>query len=190
MFGKLPTLPFVVPLGIVLFVVLLWLLHRRGRLTVARSAVAAATALYSGGIVANTVFPIYLAWPSSGGSELLPLNLVPVVDYEIDDAVQNILVFVPLGILVSLMLARPTWLRVIAICAGISLGIEVAQFLTARLAHGGHVADVNDWISNSVGGVLGWALSAACMRQPVLARWIGRFRWPTTQSGVRPSRSA
>ncbi len=178
MFGRVPMLPVVVPMAVVLFALLLWVLHRRGRLTSARGAVAAAAALYAGGVVANTVFPIYLAWPRSDGPVLLPLNLVPVIGYEVGDAVTNALVFVPLGILVALMLARPTWARTIAVTAGISAAIELTQFLTARFVHAaGTSADVNDLASNIVGGALGYALYAAAMRRPALARVIERFRW-------------
>ncbi|MDP4333842.1 VanZ family protein [Curtobacterium sp. A7_M15] len=177
MFGRVPMLPVVVPMAVVLFVLLLWVLHRRGRLTPARGAVEAAAALYAGGVAANTVFPIFLAWPRSDGADPLPLNLVPVVGYEVGDAVTNALVFVPLGILVSLMLARPTWARTIAVTAGISAAVEVTQFLTARFAHGGHIADVNDLASNVLGGALGAAVYALAMRRPALARVVERFRW-------------
>jgi glycopeptide antibiotics resistance protein len=177
MFGRVPMLPVVVPMTVALFALLLWVLHRRGRLAPARGAVAAAAAVYAGGVVANTVFPIFLAWPRSDGPEPLPLNLVPVVGYEVADAVTNALVFVPLGILVALMLARPTWARTIAVTTGVSAAVEATQFVTARFAHGGHIADVNDLASNVLGGAVGYALYAVAMRQPALARVVERFRW-------------
>lgn len=177
MFGKLPTLPFVVPLGVLVFLMLLWFLRRRGQLTLARGAVAAAAALYLAGIVANTVFPIYLAWPKSEGPRSLPLYLVPIVGYEVDDAVTNALLFIPLGILVALMLTRPTLLRVALIGTGISLAIELSQFTAARFAHGGHIADVNDWLSNTAGAVIGYGVYRLLGLSPVLSRWMDHFRW-------------
>ncbi len=75
------------------------------------------------------------------------------------------------------MLARPTWARTIAATGGISAAIEVTQFLTARFAHGGQIADVNDLASNIIGGALGYALYAAAIRRPAFASVIERFRW-------------
>jgi glycopeptide antibiotics resistance protein len=87
-------------------------------------------------------------------------------------------VFLPLGVLIPLLLVRPTWPRVLAVVAGASLAIEVAQFLTARLAAGGHVADVNDWLFNTSGGALGFGILTLLTRVPALAAVVDRFRWP------------
>lgn len=161
MFGKLPTLLFIIPFGILLFAGQLWILHRRLRLTVLRACVAAVTALYAAGIAANTVFPIYLAWPQPAETEPLPLNLVPLLDYELLDFTQNVIAFVPIGIILSLVLRRPHWWRVVPIAAGVSLAIEVTQFITAQFAHGGHIADINDLLSNTLGAATGYVLYAA-----------------------------
>ncbi|QQD77862.1 VanZ family protein [Curtobacterium sp. YC1] len=181
-------LPVVIPLSAAFFLVLLCILHARHGVTLPRASVAAALAVYAGGILANTVFPIYLDSPGSDEPQPLPLNLVPVVGYEVRDAVTNALVFLPLGILVPLLLARPTWWRVLAITAGASLGIEVVQFLAAGLAAGGHIADVNDWLSNIVGGLVGYGCFTLARRQPTLAALSDRFRWPSRardHSGAR-----
>lgn len=180
MFGKVPMLPVVVPLTVALFLALLWVLRSRGWLSLPRAAVAAAFSVYAGGIVANTVFPIYLDWPTSTGPESLPLALVPFHDYEVVDAVTNVLVFTPLGFLLSLLLARPSWWRVLLLAAGTSLAIEAAQFAAADLAGGGHVADVNDWLSNTLGGAIGFGLFTLLTRVPAFAGRIDRFRWRST----------
>lgn len=177
MFGQLPTLLFVIPLGVAAFIAMVVVLWARGRLTLPRVVVAAAAAVYLAGIVANTIFPIYLAWPANDGESVLPLNLIPIAGYEVADAVTNILVFVPLGVLLSLMLRRPRLLPVAAWGAAISLAIEVVQFITAINAHGGHIADVNDWLSNTIGGVAGYAVYALARRQPALGQLLDRFRW-------------
>jgi glycopeptide antibiotics resistance protein len=183
MFGEVPMLPVVIPLSAAFFLVLLWILHARHGLTLPRSSVAATLAVYAGGILANTVFPISLDSPGSDEPKPLPLNLIPLNGYEVSDAVTNALVFLPLGILVPLLLARPTWWRVLAITAGASLGIEVIQFLAAGLAAGGHIADVNDWLSNTIGGLVGYACFALALRQPTLAALAARFRWPSRTLG-------
>ncbi len=174
-----PVLPVVVPLGVVVFAVLVGVLVARRRFSWPRASVAAALAVYAAGIVANTVFPVFLGRPTQDGPRLLPLVLVPFADYEVADAVTNVLVFVPLGVLVSLLLTRPTWWRVLLAAASVSAGIEVAQLVTADLAGGGHIADVDDWLWNTVGGVVGYAAYAAVARLRITAPLVERFRWRT-----------
>jgi hypothetical protein len=176
-FQQVPVLPVVVPLAAATSVALLRLLHRRRRLTVPRAAVALALCVYVAGVVANTVFPIYLDKPSGDAAWDAHLELVPIVGYELDDALMNVGVFVPLGILVALALARPSWPRVTAVVAGLSLTIEVVQLVTAHTLGGGHVADVNDLLFNVVGGVLGFALLRVLERVPRLTGLVARFRW-------------
>lgn len=177
MFHQVPVLPVVVPLAAATSAVLLGLLHRRARLTPPRAAVALALCVYAAGVVANTVFPIYLDKPAREGAWNAHLQLVPIVGYELDDALINVGVFVPLGILVALVLARPSWLRVTVVVAGLSLTIEVVQLVTAHRLGGGHVADVNDLLFNVAGGVLGFALLRTLERVPRLADLVDRFRW-------------
>ncbi|WP_258366231.1 VanZ family protein [Curtobacterium sp. MCPF17_031] len=177
MFGAVPVLPVVIPLSAALFVVLIAVLRARRWLTLPRAAVAAALSVYAGGILANTVFPIYLDRPPSEGPWIPPVNFTPVVGYEWQDAVVNMLVFLPLGILVPLLVSRPTWRRVVAVIAGISVAVELAQFITADLAAGGHIADVNDWLCNTAGGAVGFGLLTVLTRLTVAASLIDRFRW-------------
>lgn len=181
---EVPMLPIVIPLEIVIFLVLLWTLHARGRVTVPRASVAAVLALYAGGVIANTVFPIFIhvgTWPDSGPRPL-PLWLVPFVDYGLEDALVNIAVFVPLGVLIPLLLARPSWWRVAAIVAGASLAIELTQMATAQLAFGGHIADVNDWMTNILGGVAGYGLFVLVTRSQSVYGVVQRFRWPAREA--------
>ncbi len=174
MFRQVPVLPVVVPLALLVLAALLWRLHRRRRLTVPRAVVAAAACVYLAGVVANTVFPVYLDKP---GRARWGVYLAPFDGYEVADAVMNVLVFVPLGVLVSLLLVRPAWWRVVLVTGGLSLAIETSQLLTGRLLGGGHVADVNDLLFNVVGGALGaTGLDVAC-RVPAIAALVERFRW-------------
>lgn len=188
---EVPALPIVVPLGVVVFLVLLWTLRSRGRVTLARASVAAVLALYVGGVVANTVFPVFIhlgTWPDRGPRPLA-LWLVPFVGYGIEDALVNVAVFVPLGVLVPLLVARPNWWRVTAVVAGASLAIELTQMATAGLAFGGHIADVNDWMTNVLGGVIGYGLFVLVTRSGTVARVVQRFRWPARDDARIPSDS-
>lgn len=178
MFREVPVLPLVVPLAAAVFLALLWHLRRRGMLSAPRAAVAFALCFYVAGVVANTVFPIYLDMPSRSGSPWhSSLYLEPFENYEAADAVMNIVVFVPVGMIVPLLLARTSLWRVVAVAAALSLTIEATQLLTARLLGGGHVADVNDLMFNVLGGLLGCVLFEALSRVPGLGVALDRFRW-------------
>lgn len=177
MFREVPVLPVVIPLGAVVLALLLWRLHRTGRLTVPRAVVALALAVYAAGVVANTVFPIFLDKPASSAPWDAHLVLVPLVDYEVADALTNVLVLVPLGVLLPLLLTRTSWWRAVLAAAAFSLAIEVTQYVTSHLLGGGHIADVNDLLFNVVGGVLGVALLTVLSRVPALDAFFDRFRW-------------
>lgn len=175
MFREMPVLPVVVPLAAASLLVMLWHLRRRDLLTLPRAAVAVALCVYVAGVVANTVFPIFLDKPGGPGRWFVHATLF--ADYEVGDAVMNIVVFLPVGVLVPLLLARSTWWRVIGIATAFSLLIEAAQLVAARFLAGGHVADVNDLLFNVVGAVLGLGLFSALAQIPLLAAVVERFRW-------------
>lgn len=96
-FDAVPVLPVVIPVGIAVFLVFLWRLHSSKRFSVPRAAVAAALSVYVSGIIANTVFPVYLSPPARLGPWSPGVALTPFVDYELEDAVMNLLVFVLLS---------------------------------------------------------------------------------------------
>lgn len=177
MFRQVPVLPVVLPVAAGALVVLLGSLHRRGRLTAPRAAVALALCVYLAGIVANTVFPVFLDKPVGDAPWASQVVLVPSADYEVADAVMNVAVFVPLGVLLALVLGRSSWWRPVAAAAGVSLAIEVVQLLTTHYLGSGHVADVDDLLWNVVGGALGVALLAGAARLPATRGLVDRFRW-------------
>jgi glycopeptide antibiotics resistance protein len=183
----LPVLPIVVPLGLALFALLLWRLRVKRKLSVPRAAVAAALSTYAAGIIANTLFPIFVSRPDSGGPWLPSVALIPFFDYEVEDAVMNMAVFVPLGILIPLLLTQPSWWKILATAMGASLSIELMQLAAQGLFAGGHIADINDFIFNTAGGALGYGLFLLLTLIPNLSALIDRFRW-TNPTLAPPSR--
>jgi glycopeptide antibiotics resistance protein len=87
----------------------------------------------------------------------------------------NIIMFIPLGFLVTMLLSQRFWWLALVICPAMSIAIEVTQalFLSARFA------TVSDVISNSIGAVIG-ILMAILLRALVYHRdemLIARALW-------------
>ena len=188
LFGAVPVLPVVVPMGIAIFVVLVWRLASCQLLDLPRVLVAAAIAAYAAGVVANTIFPIYLHHPSGDEPWVPAISWIPFHDYELADAVANVVVFLPLGVLVALLSNRPIWRMIVITVATTSLVIEACQLLSQPLFGGGHVADINDFIFNTLGGCAGFGVYLMLRRPPRLASIVDRFQWAEKQSPTASGR--
>ncbi|WP_368498613.1 VanZ family protein [Herbiconiux sp. A18JL235] len=84
------------------------------------------------------------------------LNLVPLLfdgPGSAVDAVLNLFVFVPLGVL--LVAAGLRFAPTLLIGLGSTLAIEITQYATDA----GRTADINDVITNTAGACLGWAVA-------------------------------
>jgi glycopeptide antibiotics resistance protein len=69
-------------------------------------------------------------------------------------AVGNVLMFVPLGALIPLRFPRfDRWPRLVALCAAISVAIEVMQFVI-----GHHSSAMDDVLLNMLGGAVGYVV--------------------------------
>ena len=85
------------------------------------------------------------------------INLIPFagsanVNNQIDfnEIIYNVLAFIPFGIYISML--KPNWsfLKKIAVIAGVSLLFEILQFIFAIGA-----SDITDLIGNTLGGIIG-----------------------------------
>jgi VanZ family protein len=97
--------------------------------------------------------------PGSGSGRLL--NLVPLRfegPASVVDAVLNVGVFVPLGLLLAAAAIRLPATILIGLL--LTLGIETGQYLSQV----GRTADINDVLTNTTGTILGWALGAAVVQ--------------------------
>ena len=77
----------------------------------------------------------------------------------------NILMFVPLGFLVSMLLPVRVWWLALVICPGISVAIEITQ----ALALSARFATVSDVAANSTGALIG-AVIAVVLRAAIYDR--------------------
>ncbi|SDO08022.1 VanZ like family protein [Klenkia soli] len=166
-----PMWPVVVPLTAVACALLLHRMRRRGVLTGPRALLVATACVYLAGVVANTVWPMVLGRRRTTPWQVY-LDLVPLSGTELVDAAGNVVVFLPLGFLLPLLLRRASAVRVVSAGAALSLAMEVVQFVNALTLAGGHVADVDDWLANTAGAALGYALLLGARRVPAVARGL------------------
>ncbi len=90
------------------------------------------------------------------------LNLIPFAGYSSGNAhemIDNFIVFIPLGLLLSANLKRISFWRKFAFILGLSVAAELAQFV---LAIGR--TDTTDMVTNTLGGLFGLALYAAAKK--------------------------
>ncbi|NFI56020.1 VanZ family protein [Clostridium botulinum] len=91
---------------------------------------------------------------------LRSINLIPFHEsvivnnrIELSEIYDNILVFVPFGLYVSMLKNNWSFLKKVAPIAGVSLLYEVLQFILAIGA-----SDITDLIGNTLGGIIGIAI--------------------------------
>jgi glycopeptide antibiotics resistance protein len=139
---------------------------RRGWPPKPATALRLATITYAALLAAVTLLPIrWDPWRVSYPNEDHTPQLVPLRGsgtnpfqsshplHMLGEQVGNVLLFAPLGFLLPLRWPQLNrWWRVMALGAGTSLGIELAQLAMT----GSHRADVNDVLLNTLGASLGW----------------------------------
>lgn len=180
---KLPALPVVVLVAAAAYVLLLWRLRRRGALTLLRALVAAAVCVYAAGVVANTVLPIYVGGDRAGAMPwTASINLRLLAGTEPSDMLRNVAVFAPLGVLLPLVTRVRSVLGVVLVAFVLSLTMESVQLVNTVTGHGGHVADVNDLLANTLGAPLGYAAYRFALLVPPLRRLADAGRWPAPRA--------
>lgn len=181
---EVPTL-LVVPLGVAAFAVMTWMLHRRAALTVPRLVTSAVVCVYGAGIVANTLLPNYLGDTGPRPPWSAFLNRVPLADTEPIDMLRNVLVFLPIGVLLPIFARVDSALRVLICGFLLSLTMELLQLVNAVTGHGGHIADVNDLLANTLGAVLGYGIFRVALLLPPMARLATAMTWPASTDEAR-----
>ena len=182
---EISALPVVVPLAAAAFGAMLWQLHRRGAMSVPRILVAVAVCVYGAGVVANTLFPIHVGGLDYHESWRVFLNLTPLANTEPFDMLTNVAVFVPLGFLVPLIARASSAWRVLLCGFLVSFTMETLQFINAVTGHGGHIADINDLLANTLGAPIGYAMFRAALLLPVIGvgfRHVHAHRDPSPQT--------
>jgi glycopeptide antibiotics resistance protein len=126
-----------------------------------RTLTAVLFAVYALLLVGMILFKLPFSLGDSDG--VRALNLIPFAGSARDSSgldtgeiIGNVLIFVPLGIYVSMLRPRWSFGRRLLLVIGTSLALEVIQFVFAIGR-----SDITDVLANTVGGVIGIAIYAA-----------------------------
>lgn len=86
------------------------------------------------------------------GINLIPFRGSVIVNNKIDfsEIYNNVLVFVPFGLYISMLKSNWSFLKKVLPIAGVSLLYEILQFILAIGA-----SDITDFIGNTLGGIIG-----------------------------------
>lgn len=121
-----------------------------------------------------TLMPVLAALPFCFDHPYVPMHMAPFEDVilrhgdYVRQIVLNIALFVPFGVLLPLCRSccgkRCSFWRCLLLTLALSVGIEVVQ----PLLHASRSSDITDVITNTTGGVLGyalWAIVHACRKK-------------------------
>jgi glycopeptide antibiotics resistance protein len=124
-----------------------------------RRALAIVTAVYLLAVAAITLDPLPPDPHRNGLLEALLLvfartPLLAWVTYDVVEFTANILLFVPMGLLLTLLFGRERWWLALALGVAATFTIEFVQlFLPAR------VSDTRDLLANTLGTIVGIAVA-------------------------------
>jgi glycopeptide antibiotics resistance protein len=161
----IPALPVLLPLGVLLMVVSVVALRRRGQLTPLRLAVFWLAGWYGVAVIGATMLPMSLAWgPDAAPPDLARILWVPIIDMRKRDFVLNTLMTVPLATVSYLVFGVREWGRVVRTGFLLSLAIELTQLTLLLTLNGQRWADVHDVVSNTFGAAFGYVVFWRLMR--------------------------
>ena len=177
-----------VPLLVVSLTIMLWHLNRTGRFSWPRVIAGAAACCYGAGVLKAVLQPFqigideryHLSWRAF-------VHLTPLVGAEPGDVLDNVVLFLPLGVFLVLLARVRSARRVTLVGFGLSLIVETTQLLLDVTVSTGRVADVNNLLGNTIGAAVGYALLRLCGCVKPLARLNIAMTWPAAS---RPTRSA
>lgn len=87
------------------------------------------------------------------------ISMKPIWEYyslnynQIAEAILNVLLFMPLGLLAGAAIRRKRFLKTVGLCCGISVTIEILQLVLKK-----GVCNIDDVINNSAGCIVGCGL--------------------------------
>jgi VanZ family protein len=167
-----------VPLLAVSLAVMLWRLHRGRRFTWPRAIAGAVACAYAAGVLKEVLQPFQIGF---GGYQLgwrAFVHLTPLAGAEPGDLLDNVLLFLPLGVFLALLARVPSAWRATLTGFGLSLIVETTQLVLDVTVSPGRVADVDDLLGNTIGAAAGYAFFRLCGHVAPLGRLNNAMTWP------------
>jgi glycopeptide antibiotics resistance protein len=176
---EIPAVPVMIPLVAVLMLTA-WL-KRRDRLLAAWAA-----AFYLAGVIGVTLLPLQIATGvyANGTDWDGKANVIPLLTIDPVTFMLNIVLTLPFGFLLPMLRPIRGLPHIAALVFLFSATIEVVQLITNMTVSSGRLADVNDLIANTVGGVIGFLAWRA------VGRAFGERLSMTVVGGAAKPRSA
>ena len=75
------------------------------------------------------------------------------------DIILNVVMFMPLGLLVTLLFPRITWWKMLIVAMVVSIVIETNQYFFEK-----GISQIDDVMHNSIGAIFGWMFAKGCIR--------------------------
>ena len=75
------------------------------------------------------------------------------------DIILNVVLFMPLGFLVTLLFPKIPWWKVLMIAMAMSIIIETNQYFFEK-----GIAQIDDVMHNTIGAIIGWLIARGCIR--------------------------
>jgi glycopeptide antibiotics resistance protein len=134
------------------------------RFTPQRIVTIALFAIYGLVLVGVILFKFPFSYQEDVGGRVL--NLIPLAGsygdagvLRVDELVENVLIFVPFGLYLSMVKRTWSFWRRSALILGVTVAFEIIQYIFAIGR-----ADVTDVLTNAIGGMLGIGLYALLSR--------------------------
>ncbi|MER5435120.1 VanZ family protein [Streptomyces sp. NPDC002588] len=158
---------------LVAFGVLLAVRVRRSRpgWTGAHAVTRLLAAVYAAGVLSLTIFPIVVTYGEFANQTPWTSQVTYIPQPSPDPSIlANVILTVPLGMLLPLMSAKATSLRrVTGLSALVGLSIELTQLLSYVVCNNARSVDIDDLITNTLGGLIGYLVLRQAMRLPSAA---------------------
>lgn len=170
---------FVIPVFLI-YMILLFLTDKKKnkRYSIFQYTSLISFAVYILSVITLTIFPIDVntgiyanqaPWYSS-------INFIPVLTIDIATFALNIIMCIPLGVYLVIIYNVNTLSNIYKRSFLFSLCIEITQLILRITVSNGRSMDINDLISNTLGGVLGYVLIKSLIKNQSFSKIINRFK--------------
>lgn len=169
---------FVIPVFLIYMVLLfLSVKQKNKRYSIFQYISLISFAIYILSVITLTIFPIDVNTGIYANQvpwyELI--NFIPVLTIDITTFALNIIMCIPLGVYLLIIYKVNTLSSVTKTSFLFSLCIEITQFILQITVSNGRSMDINDLISNTLGGVLGYVIIKSLIKNQTFGNLINRF---------------